>query len=83
MYTILHNQKSGVYGEDSMHGNWNLGTWNIVRIFLMYMSAAPDVAAEFGPYVVEYVEHAQQMMLAKGWRYVVCVLHSTSIHFPS
>ena len=68
LHTILHNQKSGVYGEDSMFGNWNLGTWNIVRVFLMYMSAVPDAAAEFGPFVVEYVHHAQQMMLAKGWR---------------
>lgn len=68
LHAILHNQRSGAYGEDSLYDNWNLGTWNVVRVFLMYMSAQPESAPEFGPFVVGYIAHAQRMLLAKGWR---------------
>ena len=48
LHAILHNQHSGAYGEDSLYDNWNLGTWNVVRVFLMYMSAQPESVPEFG-----------------------------------
>ena len=67
MHTVLVNQRANRYGNDGMDHNFNLGTWNVVRSCLLYMSARPSVVAEFAPFVVNYVRAAQRQLLSKGW----------------
>ena len=50
-----------------MNQNFNLGTWNVVRSCLLYMSARPSVVSQFSPFIVEYVRAAQSQLLARGW----------------
>jgi hypothetical protein len=67
MHALLANQRDGRYGDDGLDANFNLGTWNVVRSCLLYMSARPAVVADFAPFVVGYVRAAQRQLLAKGW----------------
>ena len=65
MDTLLENQLREP--QPPMYSWFSLGTWNVIRSMMLYMSARPEVIPHFLPFVEGYVQAAQRMLTQKGW----------------
>lgn len=65
MRTLLANQLAS--SPPPMYSWFSLGTWNVIRAALLYLSAQPDEVPKFLPFILGYIDAAHDHLASTGW----------------